>query len=312
MDFRKLQSFIENKWNITFQDYTIIRNQEKRIFEIITPMQTYIVKGEKQILQEVETFCQFANSLQTVLPISPYLQTTDSTFAAEKDGFVYTVEQKGIGAEIQQLNDAQIEAIGAMLGKLHAFSLKHKLSLHKATSWSMFGGNATVAIGDYDENELSFLNFKEAFQQFEAFSAIEQLYNAHRNLLKQNWSTLPKAATQGDFCYYNMLFENNKMTGIFDFNLAGDEILLNECIAAAVYCCWHVAYEGERSSEQRYQLFISGYQQFRPWASLENDLAPYLFAIIRAFRYDRVDKGIANIAQHKLFLQQTKDILSIK
>lgn len=35
------------------------------------------------------------------------------------------------------------------------------------------------------------------------------------------------------------------------------------------------------------------------------------YAIIRAFRYDRVDNGIANIAQHKLFLQQTQDILSI-
>ncbi|WP_274307247.1 hypothetical protein [Solibacillus daqui] len=31
----------------------------------------------------------------------------------------------------------------------------------KATSWSMFGGNKTKAVGDYDENELCFQAFTE-------------------------------------------------------------------------------------------------------------------------------------------------------
>lgn len=309
MEFLELQPFIENTWNITIQDVTTIRNADKHIFEIHTCGQTYILKGEKQIVQEVEAYCQFANALQNALPISAYLPTTNSNFAAQKDDFVYTLEQKGMGKEIQQLNDAQIEAMGALLGKLHAYSLKHQLNLQKATSWSMFGGNATMAIGDYDENELSFLDFKKAFQHDEAFPAIEQLYNAHRSLLKQHWATLPKAATQGDFCYYNMLFENNNISAIFDFNLAGDEVLLNECIAAAIYCCWHTAYQGKLIAEERYQLFINAYQQFRPWTSLEFDLASPLFAIIRAFRYDRVEQGIANSAQHEQFLQQTKGIL---
>lgn len=181
-------------------------------------------------------------------------------------------------------------SMATMLGKLHAESLRQSYRFHRATSWSLFGGNAKEAIGDYDENELRFLEMKAAYGQENIFEEIETQYLAHRTYLKNCWKRLPIAAVQGDFCHYNMLFDGDCVQSVVDFNLAGDERLLNECIVVGVYCCWHVGSDSMFSAEER-------------------AVAKRLKAIIRAFRYDRVARGIENITNRHLFLEETLQIL---
>ena len=173
----------------------------------------------------------------------------------------------------------------------------------------MFGGNATDKIGDYDENELSFRDFKQAFENDSLFHEIEALYNVHRTKLHAMWAELPTAATQGDFCPYNLLFQDNKIVGLFDFNLAGDEVLINECVAVGIYLSWHVDYNGTLTASERFTQYIESYQSERPWTKLEYDAFPSLFSIIRAFRFDRVENGIADTACHKTFLKETLHLL---
>lgn len=219
------------------------------------------------------------------------------------------METHQFGEEVDVLNDGKLVSIASMLGRFHAESLRQGYRFHRATSWSLFGGNATEEIGDYDENELSFLELKEACGQEVIFEEIEGQYLAHRTYLKNNWHTLPVAAVQGDFCHYNMLFNGNRIQSIFDFNLAGDECLLNECIAVAVYCCWHVEGDSTLSTEERYTLFIDAYQKYRPWSNEEIALSMKLKAIIRAFRYDRVARGVEMSDEKALFLEETLQIL---
>ena len=301
---------IDEHWGIQISSLRFIRNEDKQIAEVMDSHQhIYIVKGEQQLDEEVEAICQFANTMKQILPTTTYIQTKNTKYTVHANKLVYTLETKLFGDEIQYINDSIITEIATQLATAHQFAFKEQLRLHKATSWSMFGGNKTMAIGDYDENELSFQDFKQAFQAHPCLPTLKKLYDDHRAKLQSLWPKLPKAATQGDFCYYNMLFQHNKMKAIFDFNLAGDEVLINESVAVGIYLCWHVVYEGNLTSDERFELYRNSYEKIRPFTALEIEAFPHLFAIIRAFRYDRVDQGIENFGGHEDFIQQTKIIL---
>jgi homoserine kinase type II len=305
-----LHTILTNQWQIDISSTKEIRNSEKIMLEVTSPNGiTYILKGEKANAATVENIIQFATSLSSILPVSTYVKTISDTYCIPLNQYVLILEEKLLGSEVNILTDEIINEIGKNLGKLHQFSLNNYIRLNCATSWAMFGGNATDQIGDYDENELSFLNFKKAFQNNPLLNEIEALYNEHRSKLHAMWSELPTAATQGDFCYYNMLFKEDKLIGLYDFFLAGDEVLINECVAVGIYLSWHVDYDGSLTARERFTQFIASYQSERPWTKLEYDAFIPLFAIIRAFRYDRVEDGIAETEHHETFLQDTVQIL---
>lgn len=306
-----LSKIVETYWNIRIKEFFSIRNADKKIAEIKDARgNVYIVKGEKNDCQKVNEICEFANVLRVILPVPAYIQTVHSAYAIEQGGLTYTLEQKVTGIEAKFVTDRQLYVIGKALGKMHRFSLEHSLRLHQATAWSMFGGNKTDRIGDYDENELSFVDFENAFYDEPLHSEIKALYMKHRDKLEKNWPALPMAATQGDFCPYNMLFDDTgNIAGIFDFNLAGDEVLVNECIAVGVYVSWHIEYVGELDPAERFEQFIAGYTEERAFTDLEIEVIPPLFSIIRAFRYDRVDEGIEDAANKTAFMDETLNLL---
>ena len=305
-----LHTLIKEQWQIDIESTKEIRNSEKVMLEVTTPNDiTYLLKGEKADAVNVENIIQYATLLASILPVATYKKTISDTYCIALNQYVFTLEEKLSGSEVNILTDNIIYEIGKNLGKLHQFSLNNHIRLHCSTSWAMFGGNATDKIGDYDENELSFLNFKQAFQHGPSFHEIETLYNEHRSKLHTLWSQLPTAATQGDFCHYNLLFHDEELIGLCDFNLAGDEVLINECVAVGIYLCWHVDYDGTFTASERFTQFIESYQSVCPWTKLEYDAFPSLFAIIRAFRFDRVEDGIADTACHETFPKRNLHIL---
>ena len=312
IDVDTLIQDVQHTWNKLFKDITEIRNADKIIYQLqdANNEQRYMLKGEKTNLDSVELNCQFANQLNTVLPTPLYIKSVEGHYAVLYEDYVLTLEVKlTAGQEIDALTDGHLKEIAASLGKMHTFCLHNKIKLNKATSWSMFGGNKTFAIGDYDENELSFREFEVAFSHNAHFTYIKKLYLDARNQLLTMWPLLPKAATQGDFCYYNMRFDHERMVALFDFNLAGDEVLLNECVAVGIYSCWHVPYTGQLPSDERFQLFMEHYRMVRPLTDQELHALPHLFSIIRAFRYDRVEAGIANVDKIDAFIEETISIL---
>lgn len=303
---------IDENWTLKLEKIETIRDGDKKIYAVRDiDGNEWIVKGEKASVSQVQENAQFANNLSMILPVPLYREIKNGVYAVARNGLTWTIETRQLGEEAAVLNDERLVSMASMLGKLHAESLRQSYRFHRATSWSLFGGNATEAIGDYDENELSFLEMKAAYGQEVIFAQIEAQYLAHRTYLENRWKTLPVAAVQGDFCHYNMLFDGDRVQSIFDFNLAGDECLLNECIAVAVYCCWHVEADSKLSAEARYTLFTEAYQKYRPWSKEELAVAMTLKAIIRAFRYDRVASGIEKVEQRERFLKETLSILEL-
>ena len=235
----------------------------------------------------------------------------------ESKGMVFTLERKSDGREIEQLQLLHIKKIGRLLGRQHAISSSLDCRFGFGTSWGMFGGNKTDALGDYDENELSFRDFISEVEGIEKFTGefnlIKKRYLEKREKLCAVWDILPKGPVQGDFCPYNMVFhEDGTISAIFDFNIAGDEVFLNECIGVGVFLSWHYEFIGNATENDRFQMFIQSYESERPFTKLEWELFDDLFAIIRAFRYDRVDRGIEMIRNGNNdvgFIQETSAIL---
>ncbi|MCM3758383.1 hypothetical protein M3197_13010 [Sporosarcina aquimarina] len=304
-------SVICKNYNLQPERIEILRSGE-RLLAKVTAESLYLLKGERADVLYWVACCGYAQLLvERDMNVARYVQTTSGLRVHEEDGFVFTLEKELSGHELTNITDELLSEIGRLLGKQHIISAQFKSPFTTGTSWSMFGGNATENLGDYDENELSFLEFKNCCESHPLYEAIESLYLEYRRVLQKAWAQLPQGAVQGDFCYYNMVREESGKLGIYDFNLAGNEVYLNEAIAVAVYHAWHAPYTGELTEEKRFQLLLETYTFERPFSEQEQVLVLILKSVIRAFRYDRVEAGgsLSDEQKRNEFLQETLNIL---
>ncbi|WOV87144.1 hypothetical protein QWT69_14960 [Sporosarcina oncorhynchi] len=307
-----LQQYFSNPPTAT----EVLRDQDRLVAEVTVDGKQYYVKGGKQSLVYIEKTITLTHLMREAnLPFITPVQTLDGKYYVKHGQMHFILEQKGVGEEVKCLRMLHIEEIGRMLAKQHLVSENTAMRFGTGTSWGMFGGNATDALGDYDENELCFLDLmrtlKEHDQHVKEMIAIKELYEARRSILHTFWGKLPLGPVQGDFAPYNMLFQQHKMTAVFDYDIAGDEVLVNECIAIAIYLAWHYDYEGPETPDERYTAYIRAYSAERPLSNREQEAVPHLFALIRACRYDRIEAGIEKIKRGdgKPFLDETINIL---
>ncbi|MFC5602100.1 phosphotransferase enzyme family protein [Sporosarcina koreensis] len=292
--------------------HEILRDKDRLVAEVEVDGEVYFLKGEKQAVQFIETVIAFTElMIEAGLPfIMPEKTLNGERFARHED-LLFILERKGVGTEVKVLRLEHFKEIGKMLGKQHETSSAMDFRFGVGTSWGMFGGNETEALGDYDENELSYLDLIQSVEETGMYTmelaTIKELYQSRRSTLKEAWNLLPLGPVQGDFCPYNLLFQQDKISTVFDYNIAGDEVLINECIGVGIFLAWHHDFEGDEAPEERFDAYIEAYTSERPLSNREMEMIPYLFAIIRAFRYDRVEEGIEKIKQGdgKAFLDKT-------
>ncbi|REB05529.1 hypothetical protein DVB69_14750 [Sporosarcina sp. BI001-red] len=312
METEKMSMICRN-YNIRPEEIESLRSGKKVLAKVkLDSNSIYLLKGERAEPFYWDACCQFASLLhENDMNVSRYLKDRNGSYVQEVDGLVFTLEHELAGHELTCMTDELFYEIGRLLGVQHQISMQLKSPFTTVTSWSMFGGNATENLGDYDENELSFLDFKNYYQGHPLFTTIETLYFEYRKILQEAWTQLPQGAVQGDFCYYNMVREENGTLGIYDFNIAGNEVFLNESVAVGVYHAWHAPYTGNLTEQERFKFFIESYTAQRPFTERERMLMGILKSVIRAFRYDRVEAGVSlvNVQMREGFLQETLTIL---
>ncbi|MEH6945245.1 phosphotransferase [Bacillus sp. JJ722] len=288
------------------------RNEDNILVEFYSHGQQFYLKGEEANEEFTQKTVQFASLMKEKgFPFTTYLYTDSGAPTFKYNNFILTLEEKIEGTEIEQLTMLQLKEIGSLLGKQHQLSSQINFSFDSGTSFGMFGGNATDSLGDYDENELSFQDFINAMIGKDLVDDIQKIYLEKRQHVKEVWHSLPSGPVQGDFCPYNMIFsETGKIKGVYDFNIAGNEVFLNECIAAGVYISWHYSFAGEESPLERFHCFMQSYENSRPLTLLERTYFDTIFQIIRAFRFDRIEEGIEDKVRHKKFIEETYEILN--
>jgi len=309
-----IQEVMQHYFSKPVTRHEILRGKDRLVAEVEVDGETYFLKGEKQTAAFIESIIEFTKIMNDAgLPFIVPEKTIEGSRYVKYEGLFFILEQEGKGEEIKKLRLSHIREIGKMLGKQHAVSLKTDFRFHTGTSWGMFGGNETDAFGDYDENELSYLDFVKSVTENKTLTVelamAKELYQIKRAQLKKVWNSLPSGPVQGDLCPYNLLFQQDKISTVFDYNIAGDEVLLNECIGVAVFLAWHYDFEGKETPEERYEAYIDAYETERPLSDREREMIPHLF---RAFRYDRIEEGIEKIKQGegKAFVDETIMLLT--
>ena len=117
------------------------------------------------------------------------------------------------------------------------------------------------------------------------------VYNSRLNIIKGIWSDLPRAAVQGDIYSHNNFALENGRLAIFDFNLAGDEAVLGDCM---LY--WFRTIFDEKIQDEIAQLNIKdmwenywkGYSQYRKLTEIEIKHLPDVYAILGCLYYTKL------------------------
>ena len=190
------------------------------------------------------------------------------------------------------------------MGKMHRISEESELSFKHSTTWSLFGGNQTDELGDYDENELFFQDLIKSLDDgtydVNMINQLKKSYYQIRGKAFSLWNSLPHGPIQGDFCPNNMVIDaNEKIVGVFDWNISGDEVFINEACAVAIYTIFHFEWKEEVSEENKLRAFFDAYREHRHLTKKELEIAPVLFNIIRPFRFDRIEPILERITKNE-------------
>ncbi len=238
------------------------------------------------------------------LPVMERLRSREGRYsAALNDGqhrWLTTIERFAPGSEFVCRDAQDIGRIGELAGRLHTASLRNGLRFGHGTSWSLFGSRATEELGDYDENADSFEEAENALAQSGCPDAlrirVRNLYRSLRAEVEAVWPSLPRAAVQGDLCPYNLTRSaDGEIAGLFDLNIAGDEVLVGELAALMAY---YAAYRPDGvSADDAMAAFYRAYSAVRPLRSEERQVLEPLLRFVAPFRFDRVAQGRRRIQE---------------
>ncbi|GEM_PF-1319000 len=239
------------------------------------------------------------------LPVMERIRSREGRYWARlSDGrqdWLTTVERFAPGTEFVCRSARDIGRIGELAGRLHAASLRSGIRFGHGTSWSLFGSRATEELGDYDENAESFEAAANALAQGgcpeKLQSRVRTLYKSLRAETEAVWHSLPLAAVQGDLCPYNLTRdEDGRIAGLFDLNIAGDEVLVGELAALMAY---YAAYRPDGiSPDEAMEAFYRAYSAVRPLEAEERQVLGPLLRIVAPFRFDRVARASRRIREN--------------
>lgn len=289
-----------------------LRETGEPVVRIATVQGDFVLKAVKASgregflhLNEEELECQgnwAAVMAREGLPIMERLRSREGRYSATlNDGqhrWLTTVERFAPGAEFVCHDVQDIGRIGELAGRLHAASLRSGIRFGHGTSWSLFGSRVTEELGDYDENADSFEEAESALAQGDCPERlrvrVRTLYETLRAETEAVWPSLPQAAVQGDLCPYNLTRgADGEIAGVFDLNIAGDEVLVGELAALMAY---YAAYRPDGVSADGAMIaFYRAYAAVRPLIREERQVLESLLRFVAPFRFDRVARGSSGI-----------------
>lgn len=199
------------------------------------------------------------------------------------DGVSYaaSIEEFIDGISPAKITNKMSKQIAELLAKEHLLSQSCYFKFGYPSCWSLIRCN-NVANDVLPENFEEFLKFMKKARSYHyddvLLSKIEELYYNKRNALMKVWDKLPSGPIQGDFGEYNMFIdETENIIGICDFNIAGDEVYVNEL---ASIIGWNV---------DDPEMFLDTYTSIRPLNEMEKQVYPIMLQISVPFKFYRVD-----------------------
>jgi homoserine kinase type II len=197
------------------------------------------------------------------LPGSATADNPDGRLLLTVQGKPAAVVDKLRGHSELQPTAAHCRMVGEMLARLHLAARdypRHQPNLRGLAWWNE---TVPVVLPYVDPDQAALLRSELAFQNHIAASSA--------------YAALPRGAIHADLFRDNVMFDDGKLTGFFDFYFAGVDTWLFDI--AVCLNDWCIAVDSGAHDADRAHAFIEAYAQVRPLASAERRLLP---AMLRA------------------------------
>lgn len=210
------------------------------------------VKGAEQARREIELLA-FLRTKGIACPRP--IADQDGHLLREYRGKVVSVSTALSGKErsVEQLSPEHLRHVGKTLSTLHQVGQDYKPSL---------------------ENRFSFARIRDLYLHLRLPAHLKQVKHTlddelahHEEYLEER---LPKGIIHGDVFADNLLFRGRKVSGVLDFEAAGQGKLITDVATAVNALC----YLDGRYHLDRFNALIDGYQEVRALSLVEWDAFP--------------------------------------
>ena len=245
---KNLESFAPIEEGIENTNYVIIANKKKYILTIF----------EKRVKeQDLPFFCELISLLnksgfKCPLPLLNLENSPISTFKRKKLAILTFIS----GKSKENLSNENCEDIGKEAAKLHLLTSNFKI---------------------HRKNALSIESWRNMFENIKGkcikiHKDLPNLIEANLKDIEKNWpSNLPSGIIHADLFKDNIIFENNKVSGIIDFTFS-----CNDFYALEIAICFNaLCFDGVKSNLSfnvtKAKKFIDGYSSIRKLSDQEKN-----------------------------------------
>ena len=197
--------------------------------------------------------------------------------------FDITVEDY-LGEAIHAIDHDLAFSIGQLMGKNHGIAERGGLHINHHSLFGIVGYNEVMG---YDE----FLGFgNEGLIDDEWFRKICVACDKKLNRIKDVWDDLPRYATQGDYAIDN-LTDTGDGLGLFDYNNAGDEVLVSDMILEGLYTAREMDLADGLTDADRpglFAAFANGYLTQRQFSEAEQSVFSDICAMAKGLWFTRI------------------------
>ena len=173
------------------------------------------------------------------------------------------VVEKLRGASELQPTAAHCALVGEMLARMHLAGRDFGMTQPNLRGLAWWNETVPVVLPYVDPDQAALLRSELAFQNHIAQGSM--------------YAALPRGPVHADLFRDNVMFEDGKLTGFFDFYFAGVDTLLFDI--AVCLNDWCIDLPTGAHDEERARAFLDAYATVRPLASAERRLLP---AMLRA------------------------------
>lgn len=196
---------------------------------------------------------------------------------------IVTVED-WCGEEIKEITADIAYQIGELMARMHTISLENNCEIGHRTLFSAAYWNDVDAFPEFCE-----ITTDEKLDQSVA-ARIKTLRDEKLERIRAVWETLPKAAVQGDISINNLVNTENGLV-VFDYNNAGDEVLISDLILEGLLTAYEMDLPEGTPVSYRELLFpalLKGYLSVRALSEAERAAAWEVYTLYHGLWFTRV------------------------
>lgn len=188
------------------------------------------------------------------------------------------------GQEVRYLDHNLAWEIGQLMARMHRLSLADGLKIGCGTLFSAAYDNDVDA---YDR--LCELCRTDGIDQ-DIVVRIKALREEKLTHIRSHWAELPMCAVQGDVSINNLVWDNQGLH-VFDYNNAGDEVLVGDMVLEGLLTAFEMDLpEGvpESSRETLFDAFVRGYLSVRPLTPAEQTVVWDIYTLWHGLWFTRI------------------------